>query len=108
MELKTFSEIPLFMSCTSFEYPDSEFILYTGTPRILFAVNEDEPEDNDLYRHIEHSNGDEDYITVADCFDKAYFDGKPDEQVVEEIAEIMDSLEGWYISEVIDLDSYDE
>lgn len=107
MELKGCSEIPLFMSCTSFEYPDSEFILYTGTPRMLFAVVEDEPE-QELYRHIEHQNGDEDYIIVADCFEPNFFDGKTDEQTVECIGEILDELEGWYISEVIDLDSYDE
>lgn len=107
MELKGCSEIPLFMSCTSFEYPDSEFILYTGTPRMLFAVVEDEPE-QELYRHIEHQNRDEDYIIIADCFEPSFFEGKTDEQTAEHIGEILDELEGWYISEVIDLDSYDE
>lgn len=107
MELKGNNEIPLFMSCSSFEYPDSEFILYTGEPKMLFSVEEDEP-DCEIYRHIEHENGSEDYIVVADCFDPKYFEGKSDEQVAEHIGAILDELEGWYISEILDLDSYDE
>lgn len=107
MELKGNIEIPLFMSCSSFEYPDSEFILYTGSPRILFAIAEEKPE-SDIYSYIEHSNGDCDYIVVADCFEPQFFDGKSDEQVAEHISGILDELEGWYISEIIDLDSYDD
>lgn len=108
MEIKGYSELPLFMSCTTFEYPDSEFILYMGEPRMLFAVLEDEPEDTELYRHIEHANGEEDYIAVAECLTPSFFDGISDEQGTECIGNILDQLEGWYISEVIDLDSYDD
>lgn len=107
MEVKVCNEIPLFMSCSSFEYPDSEFILYTGEPKILFAVAEEKPE-GEIYRLVEHENGNEDYVVVAECFDKNYFQGKNEEQVAEHIGGILDELEGWYISEILDLDSYDE
>lgn len=75
---------------------------------MLFAVLEDEPQDENLYRHIEHENGEEDYIIVADCFEPKFFEGKTEEQTAEHIGEILDQLEGWYISEVLDLESYDE
>lgn len=107
--LKSDIEIPEFMSCSSFEYPDAEFIIYSGEPKMLFAVLEDaDEEEYQFIRHIEHSNGDEDYVVLADCMEPAWFEGKSDEEVSEHIEGVMDTLEGWYVSEIIDLDSYGE
>lgn len=105
------ADLPLFTSCTSFEYPDNEYILFTGEPKMMFEVvdevetGEDTPR---FFRHVEHNNGDEDYLVVADTFDEKWFEGKDVKEVSERIEDIMDALEGWYVSEVIDLDSYDE
>lgn len=102
-------EIPEFMSCTSFEYPEAEFILYSGAPKLLFAVLEEiEGEEPQFMRHIEHENGDEDYVVVAQCLTPEWFEDKDAEQAKAHIESIMDELEGWYISEVIDLDSYED
>ncbi|CDN31673.1 hypothetical protein BN938_1586 [Mucinivorans hirudinis] len=101
-------ELPLFMSASSFEYSDSEFILYTGEPKMLFAVLDEEPEEDEIYRFIQHENGEQDYVAVAECFNPEFFEGKSEEEYAEHVGEILDELEGWYISEVLDLDSYDD
>ncbi len=105
-------EIPLFSSCTSFEYPESEYILYTGTPRLMFEVvdsihtGDDTPR---FFRFIEHNNGENDYLVLVDTFEEdGWFEGKGVEAVTEELEGVMDELEGWYVSEVIDLDSYED
>lgn len=105
------SELPLFTSCTSFEYPESEYILYTGEPRMIFEVVDSIEEGDDtprFFRFVEHNNGESDYLVVADTLDEAWFEGKDVKDSTEHIENIMDALEGWYVSEVIDLDSYDE
>ncbi|MEG0601496.1 MAG: hypothetical protein RR465_05885 [Mucinivorans sp.] len=102
--------LPTFTSCTSFEYPDSEYILYTGDPRMIFEVVDEIPTSEQtprFFRFIEHNNGDQDYIVVADCFDEQWFAGKSVDEATEHIEAVMDALEGWYVSEVIDLDSYE-
>lgn len=104
-------ELPLFTSCTSFEYPDSEFILFTGEPKLMFEVVDDIPTGDDtprFFRHVEHNNGDEDFLVIADSLQDEWFEGKSVEEATEQIEGVMDALEGWYVSEVIDLDSYDE
>lgn len=103
--------LPLFSSCTSFEFPDSEYILYTGDPKMVFEVVDEIPTGDAtprFFRFVEHNNGQEDYLIVADCFDEKWFEGKTVADVTEHIEGVMDALEGWYVSEVIDLDSYDE
>lgn len=104
-------ELPLFTSCTSFEYPESEYILFTGEPKMIFEVVEEIEEGDDtprFFRFVEHNNGDSDYLVVADTLDEKWFEGKEVAEVTEHIEGVMDALEGWYVSEVIDLDSYDE
>ncbi len=104
-------ELPPFSSCTSFEYPDSEFILFTGEPKMIFEVVDEIPTGEEtpmFFRHVEHNNGDEDYLVVADVFEESWFEGKDVKEAADHIEGIMDALEGWYVSEVIDLDSYDE
>ncbi len=104
-------ELPLFTSCTSFEYPESEFILFTGSPKMIFEVVDEIPDGDDtprFFRFVEHNNGDSDYLVVADTFEEEWFDGKSVGEATEHLEGIMDALEGWYVSEVIDLDSYDE
>lgn len=104
-------QLPLFTSCTSFEFPDSEFILYTGSPKMMFEVVDEIPTGEDtprFFRFVEHNNGQEDYLIVADCFEEEWFAGKSIEEVSEHIEGVMDALEGWYVSEVIDLDSYED
>lgn len=105
------AELPLFTSCTSFEYPDSEYILFTGEPKMVFEVvdevgtGEDTPR---FFRFVEHNNGESDYLVLADTFSEDWFKGQNVDQVSEHIEGVMDALEGWYVSEVIDLDSYDQ
>ncbi len=104
-------ELPLFSSCTSFEYPDSEYILFTGSPKLVFEVVDEieKGEDTPYFsRFVEHNNGDSDYLVLVDSFEDEWFDGKSVEEVTEHIEGVMDALEGWYVSEIIDLDSYDE
>lgn len=104
-------ELPAFTSCTSFEYPDSEFILFTGSPKLIFEVVDEIPTGDDtprFFRFVEHNNGESDYLVIADTFEDSWFEGKSVAEVTEHIEGVMDALEGWYVSEVIDLDSYDE
>lgn len=104
-------ELPIFTSCTSFEYPESEFILFTGEPKMIFEVVDEIPTGEDtprFFRHVEHNNGDDDFLVIADSFDDKWFEGKSVAEATEHIEGVMDALEGWYVSEVIDLDSYDE
>ena len=105
------SELPLFSSCTSFEYPNSEYILYTGDPKMVFevvdeiATGEDTPR---FFRHVEHNNGEEDFLVVADCLDEGWFAGKSVKEATEHIEGVMDALEAWYVEEVQDLEQYEE
>ncbi len=104
-------ELPLFSSCTSFEYPDSEYILFTGSPKMIFEVVDEIPTGEDtprFFRHVEHNNGESDFLIISDTFDREWFEGKSVAEATEHIEGVMDALEGWYVSEVIDLDSYDE
>lgn len=104
-------ELPLFTSCTSFEYPDSEYLLFTGEPKLVFEVLDEIPTGDDTpryFRFVEHNNGENDYVVLVDTFSDNWFEGKSETQINEHIEGVMDALEGWYVSEVIDLDSYDE
>lgn len=104
-------ELPLFTSCTSFEYPDAEYILFTGEPKMMFEVVDEVPTGDDtprFFRFVEHNNGDSDYLVAVDTFDDRWFEGKTEPEVTEHLEGILDALEGWYVSEVIDLDSYDD
>lgn len=107
MKLKRSSEIPLFMSCSSFDYPDLEFILYTGEPKLLFEVVQEEP-DTEMYRYVEHEDGDSDYVVLADCFDLDFFQDNSDEEITDHLSDIMDDLEEWYLAEIADLNNYDD
>lgn len=103
-------EAPQFMSCSSFECED-EFILYSGPVKLLFAIVEDIDSMDEaprFFRQIDHENGDTDFVVLADCFNPSWFEGKNEEEGAEFIENVMDELEGWFISEVLDLDSYDE
>lgn len=103
--------LPLFTSCTSFEYPDSEYILFTGEPKMMFEVIDQIPTGDDtprFFRFVEHNNGENDYLVVADVMDDQWFASRSVEEAIEHIEGVIDALEGWYVSEVIDLDSYDE
>lgn len=103
-------ELPLFSSCTSFEFPNSEYILYTGDPRMVFEVvdeietGEDTPR---FFRHVEHNNGESDFLVAVDCFDEAWFADKDVKQATEHIEGVMDALEAWYVAEIEDLDQYE-
>lgn len=99
--------IPQFLSCTSFD-SGVEYILHTSEPRLMFEVMEMGAEDDPAARLIEHENGDSDYVKLVECYSPAYFEGLSKEQVEQEIEHVMDQLEGWYISEILDLDSYAE
>ncbi len=104
-------QLPLFSSCTSFEYPESEYILFTGEPKLMFEVVDEIPTGEQtprFFRHVEHNNGESDFLVISDSFDDKWFEGKSVSEATEHIEGIMDALEGWYVSEVIDLDAYDE
>lgn len=101
-----FEDVPQFMSCSSFE-SSTEYIIHTAEPRLVFEVMESGSKEDSFTRFIEHENGDQDFLTLIDCYSEHYFDGMDQAKLVEQITEIMDQMEGWYISEVLDLDSYD-
>lgn len=102
-----FEEVPQFMSCSSFE-SSSEYIIHTQEPRLVFEVTEEGSKDDPFTRFIEHENGDQDFLVLIDCYSENYFDNMDQSQATEQITDIMDQMEGWYISEVLDLESYDE
>lgn len=100
-------EVPQFMSCSSFESP-TEYIIHTQEPRLLFEIKEEGNKNDPFTRFIEHENGDQDYIVLIDCYSEKYLETIDQKQALQEIEDIMDLLEGWYISEILDLDSYQE
>ncbi len=104
-------DLPLFSSCTSFEHPESEYILFTGEPKMVFEVVDDlegKATESRFTRFVEHNNGQSDHLVLVDTFDPEWFSTKSEDEAVEHIQGVMDALEGWYVSEVIDLDTYDE
>lgn len=103
-------DLPLFSSCTSFEFPNSEYILYSGDPKLVFEVVDEIPTGEDtprFFRHVEHNNGEEDFLVVADCFDEGWFSGRSVAEATEHIEGVLDALEAWYVAEVEDLDQYE-
>lgn len=100
-------EVPEFMSCSSFE-SETEYILHTVEPRLLFEVSQEGDKEDPYTLYVEHENGDVDYVVLVDCYSPSFFEQMSAAQVTECVAGVMDELEGWYISEVLDLDSYEQ
>lgn len=100
-------DVPKFMSCSSFE-SDTEYILHTQEPRLLFEICQEGDQKEPHTLKVEHENGDTDYIVLVDCYSPAFFNELSVVATNECIQEVMDELEGWYISEILDLDSYED
>lgn len=111
MKYNTNNFIPKFLSCSSHECPEFNYILHTQFPRIIVEVadsfDEDDistaREENLFFKIVEFENNERDMLVLVDILDDVDIQQN---NVFDSLNDILNRMSLWHKEEVKDLENY--